>query len=260
MIAGFFHQGSGIGNQIFRYITVRTLAEKKGWQWGFDYVPDGSGKPEGFKGDAFMQIEKGVFIEGITKEWTEKKIVENGIDVRGYDPEINFVQDNTMIDGEFQDERYWGHNMENIARWLKTEPLDVPDDLCVIGFRGGEYTLYPDLFLPESYWHQGMEMMRTINLDMKFHVVTDDPATAQRFFACPITHEIGHDWRMVRNAKYAIIANSSFYIIPRLLQHHENDDWAHKTNSVTIAPRYWARHNLQTWALPQNFYSSFFYI
>ena len=185
------------------------------------------------------------------KVFNEKKVVENGVDIRGTDPEYFFIEDNTIIDGEFQSIDYFGHRIKEIDEWLKVEPLDMPDDLCVIGFRGGEFALFPDLFLPQSYWNEAIERMKNINPDMKFVVHTDDKETAKQFFGgkYPIVQDIEMNWRSVRFAKYAIIANSSFYILPRLLN-----------GGMTIAPRYWARRNTKVWALPQNYYKQFTYI
>ena len=251
MIVGYFHQGSGLGNQLHRYVATRVLAADKGVNFGMIYNPDGSGKEEGFKGKSFMNIDYGnpVNIQGY-QTWTEKKVVENGIDIRGYDPEFNFVEDNTIIEGEFQDERYWAHREKDVREWLKTELLDVPNDVCVIGFRGGEYSAFPDLFLTRDYWDSAILEMKKINPYMKFEVHTDDPETAKKFFPdYPVIHDIGINWRSMRYAEHAIIANSSFYILPRWIR-----------NGITIAPRYWARRNIGVWALPQNYYSRFTYI
>lgn len=259
MIGGYFHQGSGLGNQLFRYITVRTVAADKGYEWGMAYRPDGSGKPAGFKGTTFMQIDQGENVDmyeyskymdnemfGGLKRFEEKKVTENGVDIRSYDPEINFIQDDTLIEGEFQDERYWGHRLTDINSWLTVEPLEIPDDVCVIGFRGGEYSVFPDLFLTKDYWHEAIAMTP----NKRFEVHTDDPVLAKQFFPdYPIIADIGLNWRSMRYAKHAIIANSSFYIIPRLL-----------SKGTTIAPRYWARRNTNTWALPQNYYKDFTYV
>ncbi len=254
MLAGILHQGSGLGNQLFRYIATRVVATDKGYEWGMIYNPDGSGKEEGFKGKFFLEQPRMVSSLGEWKIWDEKKVIENGIDIRPYDPDINFVQDNYLIDGEFQDPRYFEHRMADIAQWLAVKPLPYPTDLCVIGFRGGEYALYPDLFLRGEWWSAAIQKMRDINPSMQFEVHTDDPALARQFFPdFTITHHIEDNWRSVRYAKYAIIANSSFFIMPRLLQHHTNSD------SVTIAPRGWARHNIRKWALPQNYYKQFLY-
>jgi len=256
MIAGIFHQGSGLGNQLHRYVAVRVLAADKGYKWGMIYNPDGSGKEEGFKGKSFMQIDKGQDIPPIDRlfppdMFTEKKVLENGVDIRSYDPEFNFIKDNTIVDGEFQDERYWNHRIDDVREWLKVEPLKMDTNLCVIGFRGGEYTIFPDLFLTQEYWDTAIKLMKEWNPSMQFEVHTDDPTTAQKFFPnYKVIHDIGLNWRSVRYAKYLILANSSFYIFPALLGNAER----------IIAPRYWARRNTKVWAQPQNYYKRFFYI
>jgi len=246
MICGRFHAGSGLGDQLFRYITTRTIAEDKGYSWGMI---------GNFKGDSFMQVQK---FSGATpptdssvwKYWDEKEIRLDGIDVRSYDPEINFVQDNTIIDGCFEDYKYWGHKLPQIREWLKVEPIEVPDDVCVIGFRGGEYYTDPNLGLPPEYFWEGVKEMQKINPAMKFEVHTDDKQKAAEIFAgFPIIQDIGINWRSMRYAKHAIIANSAFYIIPRLL-----------SGGITIAPRYWARRNIKTWARPACYYNKFTYI
>ena len=277
MILSHFHQGSGLGNQLARLIATRVRALDLGVDWGMIYNPDGSGKEPGFKGKSFMDI--GNWDKGIRTEvkhfsinpaqnptapplptepevemgvWQEKVVRDeiSGVDIRSYDPEFNFIEDNTIIEGEFQDERYWEHREKEVNKWLKVEPLEMPDDLCVIGFRGGEFAVYPDLFLTPEYWQEGIKMMREINPNMKFQVHTDDKLLAQQFFPdFEVIHDIGTNWRSMRFAKYAIIANSSFFILPRWLR-----------NGVTIAPRFWGRRNTKVWSLPQNYYKRFKYI
>jgi len=248
MIYGIFHKGSGLGNQLHRYVATRTLADQKGYDFGMIAQRE-------FKGGSFMKIDMGkeplttyeikldsgkVISHLKNPLWEEK--------TNYYNPEFNFIEDNTIIDGEFQDERYF--HIEQVDKWLKTEPLEVPDDVCVIGFRGGEFTIFPELFLDVDYWLQGVNMMLDINPKMKFEVHTDDPQTAQQMFPdYKVIHDIGINWRSMRYAKHAIIANSSFYILPRLL-----------SKGSTIAPRYWARHNTKEWSMPQNYYKSFKHI
>lgn len=251
MIIGKFYNGSGLGNMLHRYIATRVLALDKGIEYGMIYIDDGAGKEEGFKGKFFIEQPRLVPHPINYTEWNEKKVVENGVDIRSYDPEFNFIEDGAIIDGEFQDPRYFEHRMDDIREWLKVEPINMPNSVCVIGFRGGEYSLYPDLFLGKEYWDKAIAMKRELNPNMGFEVHTDDPITARKFFPdFPITNEIGENWRSVRYAKHLIIANSSFYILPALLNE----------NVKVIAPRYWARHNTGVWALPQNYYKQFFYI
>lgn len=246
MIAGIFHEGSGLGNQLHRYVATRVLALDKGVHWGMI-------SPELFKGCGFMSLDVGyTFTPALMNQFNEKKIVENGVDIRGYDPEINFVENNTIMDGEFQDSRYFMHRIDEVREWLKVEPLEMPDDLCVINFRGGEYTMVPELFLENEYWDRAIAEMLKIDPGMQFEVHTDDPITAQYFFPeYPIIRNIGLNWRSIRYAKYLILSNSSFAILPALCSTEVKK---------VIAPRYWARHNTKVWALPQNYYKEFTYI
>jgi hypothetical protein len=250
MIAGILHAQSGMGDQLHRYITVRTLAEEKGMDFGMV-------NPENFKGASFMTLDMGKPIpdgEVFANEWatfSEKDVRDaNGVDIRSYDPEINFVQSKTLIDGYFEDSKYWGHNLRNINEWLKVEPIEVPDDVCVIGFRGGEFYSDPDLGLPREYWGAAMYKMRVEKNIEKWEVHTDDSTLASQYFpGIKIIQDIGINWRSMRYAKHAIIANSAFYIMPRLLN-----------GGLTIAPRYWARRNTKTWARPACYYKQFTYL
>lgn len=255
MIRGIFHKGSGLGNQLHRYVATRVLALDRGYEWGMV-------APELFKGSSFMNLDTG-------KENNYPYHIEepNGkvvVDMPGpdaylplweektdyYNPEFNFIENFSIIDGEFQDERYWEHREKEVNEWLKVEPIDVPDDVCVIGFRGGEFSVFPDLFLTKEYWNKAILEIMMIDRQTTFEVHTDDPVLAKQFFPnYKVIHDIGINWRSMRCAKYAIIANSSFYILPRWLR-----------NGITIAPRYWARHNTKVWNMPQNYYKRFTYI
>jgi len=272
MIAGIFHEGSGIGDQLFRYITVRTLAEEKGFEWAMV-------NKENFKGESFLKtdLSSKIFLWEDNVRVMEKPTLFNekdvrdaqGNDIRSYDPEINFVGDNTVVDGSFEDDKYWGHNLENINKWLAVEPLDIPDDMCVVGFRGEEYTTQSDLYLPYTYWLKAYRSIKGKGA-RQFEVHTDDPESARvmlfpRFMSEfkiienePISHSkhtnMGFNWRSARYAKYAIIPNSAFFILPRLLKHFEDP------TAVTIAPRYWARYNTGVWARPACYYKQFTYI
>jgi|SRR3990167_1352073 len=254
MVYGLLNQGSGAGNQLFRMLLVRIKALELGVDWRMFWVGDNSDKPKGFKCRDFMKFDENKVIYELPKSikfWQEKKVIdEHGNDIRSFDPEYAFIEDETLIEGEGQDERYWEHREKEVDEWLKVDPLDMPDDLCVIGFRGGEFAAFPDLFLTKDYWDEGIERIKKINSKMRFEVHTDDEETAKQFFPdFKVIHDIGINWRSMRYAKYAIIANSSFFILPRWLK-----------NGITIAPRYWARRNTKVWCLPQNYYSRFQYV
>lgn len=244
MIAGIFHQGSGLGNQLARYVFTRCLALDKGFEFGMV-------NPHLFKGAGFLNIDMGKTAEGLIHLYEEKRVNnENGVDIRGYDFEgILNIKDNTRVDGELQGEKYYEHHKDEIREWLNVEPFDFPipfaepENVCVLAFRGGEYVGVPDLFLPKEYWYNAMENMRKFNPKIKFGVVTDDIATAQEFFPnFPIRHEIGEDWRSIRSAHNLILSNSSFGILPA---------WLGNAKHI-ISPWGWARYNLGFWAMQQN--------
>ena len=253
MIISYLHQGSGGGNQLFRMVAARIKALELGTDWGMIWNPDNSGKPVGFKCQDFMEFDYSkVVARGPNfSDWLEKKVVEDGVDIRPYDPEWNFIQDNTVIEGELQSEVYFQDYEKEVNEWLKVEPLEVPDDTCVISHRGGEFTLYPDLYLPKKYWDYAISKMRAINPNMKFQVQTDDVVAAKIMFPdFEIIHDIGYNWRAIRFAKYLIVGNSSFSILP---------SWLGKAHLI-LAPKYHARHNTRVWSMTQNFYKKYTYI
>lgn len=263
MISGIFHSGSGLGNQLHRYVATRVLALDKGYD--FSMIA-----PENFKGKTFMNLQydslfnskAGVSLITYETQMPSGKVIPSSPfplweeKTNYYNPEFNFIEDNTIIDGEFQDLRYFSHHSpEELLSWFNIKPELMSgfyDEICVIGFRGGEYALFPDLFLTKEYWDEAIALICKEKPNVTFKVVTDDPLLAQKFFPdFQVGNEIGDDWTSILHAHYLIIANSSFYILPALLNQNAKK---------IIAPRYWARRNTKEWSMPQNYYSKFTYI
>lgn len=249
MIVGLFHPGSGLGDQLFCYIAARTKAEELGVNFTM---------ASNFKGDGFIKINKGIENEvvylihpntGKLSIFSDFPIFETTR--KYYDPEWNFVKDNTIVDGcTLQDERYF--DIEKVREWLVTEPVNMPDDLCIINFRGGEFSLIPDLMLPPEYYREAVEIMAKNHPGIRFEVHTDDLLLASHYFPdFDIITGMEKNWKAIRYTKHLILSNSAFGIIPALLSPAEE----------VIAPRKWARRNLNDeWSLPQNYYRRFLYI
>lgn len=259
MICGIFHRGSGIGNQLFRYVMTRTLALDKGLEWGMV-------APELWKGNAWMRLDMGKPVPfSYHVEYPSGKVVPDidwplfQEDTSDYDWKgINSIKDNTIIDGEFQGELYWYHHLDEIREWLRPAFADhfrFPfEDLCIINFRGGEYVGVSELFLTKDYWDLAMNKMREINPDMKFAVVTDDVQTAKKFFPEIPEKNFSHDefdWLQILKAKYLILSNSSFGILPALLNQNAEKIYA---------PKGWARRNIGQQMLKYNVYKKFEHI
>lgn len=253
MIIGKIHPGSGLGDQLFSYIITRVIALDKGYDFGF------IGK-EFFKGKEFMNLDWGM---EVNFHYKYKILEPNGelfitwpldnnifkFDKPYYDPEVNFIEDGTIIDGTgAQDERYWGHRLDEIREWLKVEPLEIDRD-CIINIRGGEYRTVPELILPNNYWGQAMTKLDLIT----YQIHTDDIEYAQEIFGktADIIQNIALNWRAVRYAKNLILSNSAFGILPALLNENVKE---------VIAPRYWAGRNVGEWRRSQNYYKKFTYI
>ena len=155
MIVGLLHPGSGLGNMLHRYIATRI----KALELGVDFSMI---NPEGFKGREFMNLGMGKpnNIKFHIEQGTGKIIPHSDLplweewDKQVFDPDFDFVKDNTIIDGNFEDERYFGDYLYEISEWLDTKWLSVPDDVCVIGFRGGEFYTVPELGLPKEYFYK----------------------------------------------------------------------------------------------------------
>ncbi len=251
MIIGLQHPGSGIGDQIFCYLAARLTAERL--KVPFTMVGE-------FKGKSFLQLSnvEPLEIPHHIEMPAGKIIVDNDFPVyegkSWYDPGFDYIEDNTIVDGcRIQDERYFFGHYAYIRGWLKSNV--TYSDKCVINFRGGEFTRVPELFLPKSYWDTAITKMKEIGFK-DFEIHTDDEVTARQFFPeYKIVHDVSVNWRSVRGARGAIIANSAFGIIPRLLKHYEDEE------AVTIAPMKWSRPYDKDWSFaPQNYYRNFDYV
>lgn len=250
MIYGIFHAGSGLGNQLHRYVATRVLALEKGYDWGMI-------APKLFKGSSFMKLDMGkecpypFTIEEGTGKVVPLAPIDSWEDMMVcYNPDFNFIPDNTIIDGNFEDERYFETHLDKIKEWLNTEEVKIEDNVCAIGFRGGEYYTVPELGVPKEYYDRAIDKIRKINPRTKFEVHTDDLEMAKNWFPnFKVFRDVEINWQTIRYAKNAIIANSSFYVLPRLLN-----------GGLTIAPMYWNRYNTKKWEFPQNYYKSFQYI
>jgi len=269
MIVTELYNGSGLGNQLFNYVTTRVIALDNNYDFGIM----NSFK---FKGQDFMNLDFGKEViggyspqegappitlpNGILNYYREKEVRYNGIDIRNYDVELTKIPDNTKLDGLMQSDKYFSHRKEEIKKWLKVKDEHqcyeyCSDDICVINLRGGEYTCFPELYLTRKYWDDGIEHMRRINPNMKFVVITDDVLSAQNMFVKPLypDFEIHHfniakDYSIINNARYLLLSNSSFSYFA-----------AYTSNECKyiIAPKYWARHNVSDgyWACAFNIYS-----
>ncbi len=269
MIGTELIEGYGLGNQLFFYITTRCLALEKGTDFGFVNPGQIGNVAQSKKGMYFMDIDMGTEIP--RDEMKNYKIyheqddrlymgnskhdMSNGCYISGPDQGLIDVSDGTIIYGNMQDQSYFEKYRPMIREWLKVKPEYesfeyTSDDLCIINIRGGEYTDHPELYLDRQYYLNAIKNMKKINKDMRFLVVTEDEESARKVLPEYECHhfDMAKDYVTIKNARYLIMCNTSFALMPVM---------SSTELKYAIAPKYWARHNISDgfWSSEQNIYS-----
>ena len=269
MLATEILRGQGIGNQLFCYVTARSIAHTRGLDFGIKDTGWSGDKRYNQNGFYWFDLDWGQEVPDGLSVYYEKEVRKKlntchhdmtvGCDVRGYDQGLVDVPDNTIIFGNMQDEKYFHHNKELVKEWLKVkEEYDtyeyMDDDVCVLNYRGGEYVGFGELYLTREYWLKAMENMTKINPNMKFVTITDDVKASQSMLPeIPAYHfSVDKDYAIIKNSKHVILSNSSFPFFAV---------YTSDTIENIIAPKYWARHNVSDgyWSMSQNIYSGWTY-
>tara|TARA_Y100000816_G_scaffold292112_1_gene285886 strand:+ start:1463 stop:2446 length:984 start_codon:yes stop_codon:yes gene_type:complete len=254
-----FKKGQGLGNQLWNYVTLRSIAKYK----SFDFcILDF----ENFKGIEFLDIAKSskIFNQSFLKNinlnyfyetiYYDKNLKNYSCD---YDKSILEIADQTILKGIFQSEKYLYPNKLIINDFIKVKPqksiIDFDlDNLCLLNIRGGEYKRHKDLILPKSYWLNAIDNMRKFNPNLNYKIVTDDYRYSKALFPELeiIKGDIASDFSLLKEAKYLIISNSSFSYFPIRLG---------ASPKLIIAPLFWSRFNNQynRWSSPANCYENF---
>ena len=271
MIGTEFFHGQGFGNQLFCYISTRCISRDLEFEFGTIGQELFVAPRWNDKGVYFMDLFLGsdckkenfinTYIENEIRFFNNscKHDREIGCNVSLYDIGMKKISDNTMILGNLQSEKYFGHYKDEIKKWMKIKPeYDsyefYNDNLCVINFRGGEYRGLKELYLEKKYWQDGINNMKKLNSLMKFVIITDDLIQARKMLpGIPSYHfDLAKDYVSIKNAKYLLLSNSSVAFFPA---------WSSDTVEFIIAPNYWARHNISNgyWATGQNIYENWIY-
>jgi|LakMenEpi03Aug12_release.lakeMendotaPanAssembly.Ray.scaffolds.fasta_scaffold01911_19 hypothetical protein len=251
-----FKKGQGLGNQLWLYATGTSLAKKinKGLII-LNY--------ENFIGKSFIKLK---YFKSNKKKFEhifyERFYYDHNIKFINhfFDERILNIQKNTLIDGYFQDERYFFNKIVNLKNYItfinqkKLDQIILDNKTCVLNIRGGEYKRHKDFILPKNYWLNSMRLIRKKGIK-KFIIVTDDENYCKRFLPGYqiISNSIEDCFMYLYKAKNIVVSNSSFSYFPILLQ---------DTLPFVIAPSYWARHTsgFKRWASVSNYYPNWNWI
>lgn len=265
-------EGFGLGNQLFFYITTRCIAMDKGYRFSVLDPEHFANNMHSDCGLYFMDLDYGVPSkkEDYQKIFYEKEDrlfagnskhdLTHGVYITDTDRALFEIEDNTLLYGNFQAEDYFIRHKEEIKRWLTVKPeYDCKeysrDNLCILHLRCSDYMGSPELYLRKKYWIQGMRQMKKVNPDMEFMIITNDVKEAEKFLpGIPAYNfDLAKDYSILKNAKYLLLANSSFAYFPAFTS---------DTVQYILAPKYWARHNVSDgyWASEQNIYAGWHYM
>ncbi len=271
IIATELLKGQGLGNQLFCYITTRCVAMRNNCDYSILGGETLANNMHSKCGLYFMDLELGVPSqkEDYEKTYYEKEQrlfisnsrhdITHGCYVAGTDMELLNMNETVLAYGNMQAEDYYISYKDEIKKWLKVKPeydcYDYSqDDLCIIHLRCTDYMDCPELFLRKKYWLDGMKNMRKINPNMRFMIITNDVKEAEKLIpgVKAYNFDLAKDYSIIKNAKYLLLANSSFAYFPAFTS---------DTVKMIIAPKYWARHNVSDgyWASEQNIYSGWTY-
>lgn len=272
MIGTEVTHGDGLGNQLFRYVTARCIAKERGEEFGILGKETFANNMHSSCGLYFMDLDFGkeVTREDFKHRYNEKEKrlylgnsahdLQHGAYVAGTDWDMYDVPTDTLLWGNMQSEDYYLKYKEEVKEWLKVKPeydcYDFSqDDLCILHIRCTDYMDCPELFIKKSYWKKGMKNMRKINPNMRFMIITNDVKEANKILpGIPAYNfDLAKDYSIIKNAKYLLLANSSFTYFPAFTS---------EMVKYIIAPKYWARHNVSDgyWSSEQNIYTGFHYM
>lgn len=280
MMTTELYRGQGLGNQLWLYAVCRAIATHTNQTFGIQSF-------HRFKGRRFMDIGPGEEVigrkhkgpseelpKGVDSYFRDRLVLhrDGTTNVTPFYKEVFELRGSVKIDGYFQSEKYISSLKHEIGEWFQsTLALDVPDDICVISFRGGEYRNLPKVLLPKSFYHRAMDYIRAVEPRVRFVVVTDDTYLARSYFPDlpiisnrkvpfmkwlvlhPQSKNIGADFTWLQRAKFLILSNSSFSWWGA---------WTNLRNPVVVAPKYWANHNANDghWSLGDSYTSGWVWL
>lgn len=246
------YDGQGLGNQLWAYATCRSIADQLN-------LPHRIANIERFKGHSFLDIDEGdTTTIAPVRLFKEELFYDHELDYfsSDFDSRVLGLSDGARIHGLFQSEEYFFGDSDRLSRYVRLKDTYknkkiIAEDCCVVYIRGGEYKRHRDLILPKSYWLDAMENMTRLYGITDFLVVTDDDAYVKALLpGVPLLTPgaMEDDYAALYQAKYAIIANSSWGYFPV-------KTGVQKT--CIIAPMHWAKFNnkKRRWASPANLYT-----
>lgn len=262
-----FYKGQGLGNQLWVYAVLRSLAWEKNFSFGIESYSN-------YKLKNFLPLDRGLRVIGFPHErpyglWTlgtprvlfeNQNVVESlDIAISQWEHRIANLKNGTKIEGYFQSLDYietYKRELQNLFQCKLEQSTD--SSVCYISVRGGDFRGNPEICCDVFYYRRAINEMRLSGFT-EFQIITDDIPYAKQllpgisvasFDYTLVTREkdvdgiekkIAHDFSILQNAKALILSNSTFAWWAA---------WTNLNNPVVIAPRFWShpRNKYNIWA------------
>ena len=250
-----FKKGQGLGNQLWLYFAAVSISKKLKTEVKIKNYNH-------FVGKDFINLNQSKKnVKNYNNIFHERFYYDQRINhiSHFYDERFYKIKKNTLLEGYFQDERYFLNQKINFFKHIQIinsnlDQIKLDKKSCVLNIRGGEYKRHKDFILPKNYWLNSIERMKKKGVE-KFIIVTDDKKYCNILFPDyeVVSGSIKECFLFLLKAKNIIVSNSTFSYFPIKMQ---------KNNPYVIAPAYWGRYNdkQKIWASPGNFYFSWNWI
>lgn len=231
-----------LGNQMFFYSLVRTVADKLGYEYG---VPDWEGR------HFFPETSQDKFPEARDYNIFEEKTHGYREGAMAFDDAVLEVPDNTAFHGYFQNYHYYWDYKKQIQKWLEPSDhikntvasLEIPENACSLHFRvGHDVFAHGTNIFPFMSWQYYADAIDEIGRDKieKLILVSDvDESTLFRYY--PELKGFSHvqylhnakeiDMFTLSACKYQILSPSTFAWWAAFLN---------KSAEKVVAPTNWA--------------------
>ena len=154
-----FEKGQGLGNQLWNYASIKSIANKMNVDFGILNYKNFKGKEflilDGIKDPDTIQIPS--YKEEM---YFDKK---NNFISSCFDKNVFNLQGDWILEGLFQSEKYLRNEKSFLNQAIKIKNPrheNINTHECILNIRGGEYKKHKDFILPRSYWVNAMQYMK----------------------------------------------------------------------------------------------------
>ena len=233
-----------LGNQMFAYASVKAMAEKKGYSFGFYRIPldekyiNNTDKKYGSDLSTIFHLPEQEWQRDMPKQYFEYKEQPMAIRRKGDYPQRVFseLMDNCVADGHFISVKYFEDCFDKVRTWF-----NIPEDIlrvsqqnvnkcsingkrkiCSVHFRVGHDYAKLGYRLSHKYWEAAAENVLKKYNDVQFVCLYDKKTEAvsrfiKKYNALEQHGSLIEDMAFISLCDVCIVSNSTFSIMSAIL-------------------------------------------